>query len=60
MGRLLDAVSFALVGGAALAFALGAAAIGEQRDLAALYWLVVGGLVLRAAVQTLRPRGGAR
>lgn len=60
MGKLLDAVSFALVGGAAAAFAAGAAALGEQRDLAALYWLVVGALVLRAAVQSIRPRSGAR
>jgi len=36
------------------------AALGERRDLAALYWLAIGGLVLRSAVELLRPRSSSR
>ena len=34
--------------------------LGDRNDLHALYWLVVGGLSLRAATNVLRPRGGTR
>jgi hypothetical protein len=60
MSRLIDALSVLLVLGACLAFAVGVAALGEHRDLVALYWLAIGGLVLRAAVELLRPRSSAR
>jgi hypothetical protein len=45
---------------AAAAFALGVRALGEREDLAALYWLAVGALVLRSATDMLRPKSGAR
>jgi len=60
MSKVVDALSILLVLGASLAFAVGVAALGERRDLSAIYWLAVGGLVLRAAVELLRPRSGAR
>ena len=42
------------------AFLLGVRALGAEQDVQALYWLAVGGLLLRAAVDMLRPRSGAR
>jgi hypothetical protein len=60
MSKVVDALSILLVLGASLAFAVGVAALGERRDLAALYWLAIGGLVLRAAVELLRPRSSTR
>jgi hypothetical protein len=60
MSKVIDALSILLVLGAALAFSLGVAALAERRDLIAIYWLVIGGLVLRAAVELLRPRSSSR
>ena len=60
MSKVVDALSILLVLGASLAFAVGVLALGERRDLAAIYWLAIGGLVLRAAVELLRPRSSAR
>jgi hypothetical protein len=60
MSKVIDALSILLVLGAALAFSLGVAALAERRDLVAIYWLVIGGLVLRAAVELLRPRSSSR
>ena len=45
MSKVVDALSILLVLGAGLAFAVGVAALGEHRDLAAIYWLSIGGLV---------------
>lgn len=60
MSKIVDALSIVLVLAASLAFALGVAALTDRRDLVALYWLAIGGLVLRSAVELLRPRSGAR
>ena len=60
MSKVIDALSILLVLGASLAFAVGVAALAEHRDLAALYWLAIGGLVLRSAVELLRPRSSSR
>ena len=60
MSKVLDALGILFVLGASAAFAVGVSALGERRDLAALYWLAIGGLVLRAAVELLRPRSSAR
>jgi hypothetical protein len=60
MSKVIDALSILLVLGAALAFSLGVAALADRRDLVAIYWLVIGGLVLRAAVELLRPRSSSR
>jgi len=58
--RLADVVSIVLLAGAIGAFAAGLYVLGEQRDVLALYWLVVGALALRASTILLRPRGGSR
>ena len=55
MQKTLDVLSIALVAGGASGFALGIDALGESRDLHAVYWLVVGALLLRAATDMLRP-----
>jgi hypothetical protein len=60
MSKVIDALSILLVLGASTAFSVGVAALGERHDLAALYWLAIGGLVLHAAVELLRPRSSAR
>jgi hypothetical protein len=60
MSKVIDALSILLVLGAALAFSFGVSALSERHDLVALYWLVIGGLVLRAAVELLRPRSSSR
>ena len=60
MSKVVDVLSILLVLGASVAFSVGVAALGERRDLAAVYWLAIGGLVLRAAVELLRPRSTSR
>lgn len=60
MPKLADVVSILLLLSAVAAFAMGIAVLSERRDLLALYWLVVGGLALRAATQLLRPKVGPR
>jgi hypothetical protein len=56
MRRLIDALSVLLLGGGAVAFALGVRALGDERDLASLYWLVAGALLLRSSTDLLRPK----
>ena len=55
---MLDVVSCLLILAAGLAFARGVQAVGDRRDLAALYLLIVGGLCLKAASELLRPKAG--
>jgi hypothetical protein len=57
--RTLDAVAAALVLGAAIAFIVGNAALARAEDVQALYWLIVGVVAVRAAVQVARPGAGA-
>ncbi len=52
----VDAIGIALLLVAGVAFAGGIRALGEQQDLMALYWLAVGGLLLKAATDIVRPR----
>jgi hypothetical protein len=60
MGRLANAVNVALFVVACAAFAFGLYALGDRKDLTALYFLVVGGVSLRAATDMLRPRSPSR
>jgi hypothetical protein len=60
MRRLIDALSVLLLGGGAIAFALGVRALGDERDLASLYWLVAGALLLRSSTDLLRPKPEGR
>lgn len=55
MNRVIDVLSLVLVLAAGVAFTLGVVALGDRRDLHAIYWLVVGALVLKASVDLLRP-----
>jgi hypothetical protein len=56
MQRVVDLLSILLLGAAAAAFSLGVHALGDERDLASLYWLVIGVLLLRSATDLLRPK----
>jgi hypothetical protein len=58
--KVVDVLSILALVVASSAFAYGAHELGDGQDLQALYWLAVGGLLLRAAVELLRPRTGAR
>ena len=58
MARALDFISILLVLAAAWAFAHGVQALGEPKDLVAVYLLVVGALCLKAATDLLRPKAG--
>jgi hypothetical protein len=53
----MDVISIGLLIAAAASFGFGIVELGQRRDLHALYWLIVGALVLRAATELLRPRG---
>ncbi len=60
MSKVVDALSILLVLGASLAFTVGVAALAEHRDLAAIYWLAIGGLVLRPRSSYSVPRSSTR
>ena len=60
MSRVANLVNLALFLAACAAFALGLQALGDRRDLPALYFLVIGGVSLRAATDMLRPRSPGR
>ena len=55
MPKLLDAVAVMLLVAAVAAFVLGNSALARTDDLHALYWLVIGVVTVRAAVQIGRP-----
>lgn len=55
--QLFDGIALAMVVAAGLAFGVGASSLARAEDLKALYWLVVGIVALRSAVQIARPRG---
>ena len=57
MTRAVDVLSILLLLSAAVCFSLGIYSLGSRQDLEALYWLVVGALLLKAATDMLRPRG---
>ncbi|HWP08510.1 MAG TPA: hypothetical protein VNN72_22365 [Polyangiaceae bacterium] len=60
MSRVANAVNLLLFVAACTSFALGLYALGERRDLQAIYWLIVGGISLKAATDMLRPRASGR
>ena len=53
--HLVDVLAIALLIAAGTAFVLGASALARAEDLRALYWLAIGLVALRAAVQIARP-----
>ncbi len=58
MSRAVDLLSIVLMVLAIAAFGVGVHALGKRADLESLYWLVVGALVLKAATDMVRPKGG--
>ena len=60
MSRVANAVNVVLFAAACTSFALGIYALGDRRDLQAIYWLIVGGISLKAATDMLRPRSSGR
>ena len=54
--RIANAVNIALFVCACAAFGAGIYALGNRKDLQALYYLLLGGLALKGAVDMLRPR----
>ena len=60
MGRAVDIVSVLLLLGAGVTFTLGVHSLNGHQDLQALYWLVVGAVLLRSSVDAIRPKGGSR
>jgi len=60
MGRVANAVNIVLFVAAAAAFVLGLRALGDRRDVQALYFLLVGAIALRSATDMLRPRSSNR
>ena len=55
--HLMDAIALSMLVAAGIAFGVGAASLARAEDLKALYWLVVGFIAVRGAVQIARPRG---
>jgi hypothetical protein len=60
MSRVANAVNVLLFVAACASFAFGLYALGDRRDLQAIYWLIVGGISLKAATDMLRPRSSGR
>lgn len=58
MTRAVDVLSIVLLVLAIAAFGVGVHALGRKADLEALYWLVIGALVLKAGTDMVRPKGG--
>jgi hypothetical protein len=54
--RVANAVNLVLFVVACASFGLGIHALGDRKDLQALYYLLLGGLALKGAVDMLRPR----
>lgn len=55
MSRFVDVLAVVLFVSAAVALALGVLALGDGKDLSAFYWTVLGAVLLKAAVDVLRP-----
>lgn len=56
MARAIDIISIALLTFGLLTFALGVYDLTDGRDLRAVYWLLIGAALLRAATDLLRPK----
>jgi hypothetical protein len=55
--QLMDGIALSMLVAASIAFGVGASSLARAEDLKALYWLVVGVVAVRGAVQIARPRG---
>jgi len=59
-GTAVDVLAITLLLLSTGAFSLGMLALGDERDLTALYFLVVGVVLLRASTDLLRPKPDSR
>ena len=55
MNRVVDLIAVVLFVSATVAIALGISALGDGKDLHAFYWTGLGAVLLKAAVDVLRP-----
>ncbi len=53
----MDGVALSMLVAAGIAFGVGASFLARAEDLKAFYWLVIGVVAVRGAVQIARPRG---
>ncbi len=60
MTRAVDVLSVVLLVSGIGAFGAGVHSLGERSDVLALYWLVVGALLLKAATDMLKPKATRR
>lgn len=60
MAKVVDILSIVLLLAAISSFAVGVHLLGQERDVQALYLLVVGGLLLKSSIDMLRPKPGER
>jgi hypothetical protein len=56
MSRFVDVVAVVLFVFATLAIVSGVLALGDGRDLHALYWTALGAILLKAGVDVVRPQ----
>jgi Na+/H+-dicarboxylate symporter len=55
MTLFVNLLTIALIALAGVSLTLGVIAIGDEHDLQALYWLVMGALLLKSSVEMVRP-----
>lgn len=55
MSRFMDVIAVFLFVSAAVALVLGVLALGDGKDLNAFYWTGLGAVLLKAAVDVMRP-----
>jgi hypothetical protein len=55
--HVMDGIALSMLVAAGIAFGVGASSLARAEDLKALYWLAVGIVAVRGAVQIARPRG---
>jgi hypothetical protein len=56
VNRLVEVVAVALLLLAAFVLVLGVLALSDGKDLTAVYWAALGAILLKAAVEVLRPQ----
>jgi hypothetical protein len=55
--QVLDGLALSLLLAAGVAFGVGGWSLARAEDVRAMYWLIVGVVAVRGAVQIARPRG---
>jgi hypothetical protein len=55
VSRIVDGLAVVLFCAAAVAMVLGVLALADGKDLSAFYWAGLGSVLLKAAVDVLRP-----